>query len=198
MTGMAKKREEKGGKRPDDKILLRLRARIAAAIQAHHPELAEGLSGIQFAIGTFAPSEIMKRFVISDYPFVGARYVSLYDGHVYIVAGTCNDGNELLAYRMGFFQSVVGSKGGIGVSLTEDAWINGVMIMYSLNHAGFSWKNGEIAGVDDEKVTRRSFPLKKLRAWLAFLRRMVLGSPGALDLRRPEEAHGGDQTGREM
>lgn len=197
---MRVKREGKGkGKggmkapRPDDKVLLSLRARIAAAIGAHHPELAENLSGMQFAIGTFAPSEIMKRFVISDYPFIGARYVSLYDGHVYIVAGTCNEGNEVLAYRLGFFQSVFGSKGGMAVSLTEDAWMNGVMIMYSLNYATFSWKGGEIAGVNDEQVTRRSYPVKKCRAWLAFLRRLVFGSPGAMDIRSPNEAHAGKE-----
>jgi len=176
-------------KRPDDEVLLHLRARIAAAIQANHPELGEKLSGIQFAIGTFAPSEIMKRFVVSDYPFIGARYVSLFDGHVYIVAGTCKEGREVMAYRLGFLQSVFSSKGGIAVAITEDAWMERVMILYSLNHAAFSWKGKEIAGVNDEKVTRRSYPLKKLRAWLAFLRQMVMGSPGALDLRKPEEAH---------
>ena len=174
----------------NDEVLLRLRGRIASAIQANHPKLAEGLSSIRFAIGTFVPSEILKQFEVSDYPFIGARYVSLYDGHVYIVAGTCDIGKQVLAYRLGFLQSIFGTKGGIAVGITEEAWMNGVMIMFSLNHAGFSFtEGGRIDGVDDEKFTRRSYPLKKLRAWGVFWRRMVFGSPGAMDLRSPDEAH---------
>lgn len=147
-----------------------LRKRIAEELQKPGLEVKPA-SQLELAIGTFAPSEMVKGFTISDYPFIGSRYLSVRDGHVYIVAGTTDDGRQVMAYRMGFLQSVLTSQGGLAVGISEDGWMDSVMIMYTLYHASFVMKKGVLEDVNDELSSRRTFPIKKCRAYWAFLRR---------------------------
>ena len=162
-------------------IFLLLRARIAEALRADGLKVRPNLSSLALAIGTFAPSEIMEGFPISDYPFIGARYVSLRDGHVYIVAGPTDDGLQVMAYRLGWWRSNLSVRGGIAVGITEDAWMDSVMVMFSLTHAGFQLSGvGELAGVFDDAATRRSYPVKKLHAYLAHLWRREVRRLGRL------------------
>lgn len=156
-------------------IFLRLRKRIAEALRAEGIEPKPGVSGLQFAIGTFAPSEILKRFQLSDYPFIGARYVSLRDGHVYIVVDATETGDEVLAYRLGFWRSSVTHRGGMAVSISENGWMDSRMGMYSLTHASFSMgSDGGLEGIDADMSTRRSYPIKKLKAYLEWWKRKWL------------------------
>lgn len=158
--------------RPAD-IFLLLRKRIAEALREDGIEVQEGVSSLQLAIGTFAPSEVLKRFYVSDFPFIGSRYVSVRDGHVYIVAGATDDGLAVMAYRLGFFRSILTHRGGIAVGISEDAWMERCMVMFSLNHASFGMDAaGELVGIDDEVQTRRTYPLKKMKAyWESWKRR---------------------------
>lgn len=166
---------EKDKTRPAD-IFLLLRKRIAEALRADGIEVNTGVSSLQLAIGTFAPSEVLKGFQVSDFPFIGSRYVSIDDGHVYIVAGATDAGDQVMAYRLGFFRSIFTHRGGMAVGVTEDAWMRSCMVMFSLNHASFGWKDGELAGVNDEEPTRRSFPVKKMKAYLeSWKRRLGIG-----------------------
>lgn len=166
--------------RPVD-IFLLLRKRIAEALREDGIEVNEGVSSLQLAIGTFAPSEVLKRFQVSDFPFIGSRYVSVRDGHVYIVAGATDEGSEVMAYRMGFFRSMFTYRGGLAVGITEDGWMKSCMVMFSLNHASFERNmEGELTGIDDEVPTRRSYPLKKLKTYIeSWKRKMGFGlQPG--------------------
>lgn len=158
---------------PSGKVFDRLRVRIATLLErCTDIDMRSVGSPLEYAIGTFAPSEMMKAFRISDYPFIGSRYVSLRDGHVYIVAGATDDGQQIIAYRLGFWRSGLTSRGGIAVAVTDDAWIDSVMILFSLYHAGFDMNaKRELVQVHDELSTRRSFPVKKLRAYFCYLKR---------------------------
>lgn len=152
--------------RPPD-IFLVLRKRIAESLRADGIEVQENVSPLALAIGTFAPSEVLKGFVVSDFPFIGSRYVSIRDGHVYIVAGATDDGGEVMAYRLSFFRSIFTHRGGIAVGVSEDGWMKSGMVMFSLNHASFDQNRvGELIGIDDERATRRSYPIKKLKAYM--------------------------------
>lgn len=148
-----------------------LRKRIAEELRQDGLDVQQ-VSQLELAIGTFVPSEVVKGFKISDYPFIGARYVSQRDGHVYIVAGATDDGSQVMAYRLGFLQSVLTTKGGMAVGISEDGWMDSVMILYSLQHAHFDMRRGTIQGVNDERVTRRTYPAKKLKVYWRFLKKM--------------------------
>lgn len=175
---MAKRAENVGRGATEPDAFLRIRSRIAEALRADGIEVREDVSPLELAIGTFAPSSILKRFQVSDFPFIGSRYLSVRDGHVYIVAGTTDDGSQVMAYRLGFFRSVVTARGGIAVGITEEAWLDSCMVMFSLQHAGFEMSaKGELLDVYDEAPTRRTYPVKKAKAFLAYLTRAVgLGS----------------------
>lgn len=148
-------------------IFLLLRKRIAEALREDGIEVNEGVSSLQLAIGTFAPSEVLKRFQVSDFPFIGSRYVSVRDGHVYIVAGATEEGDQVLAYRQGFIRSMFTHRGGMAVAISEDGWMSSCMVMFSLNHASFERNAvGELTSIDDEVTTRRTYPIKKLKAYL--------------------------------
>lgn len=164
---MAMRTKAAAPKTPPADIFLLLRKRIAEALREDGIEVNEGVSSLQLAIGTFAPSEVLKRFQVSDFPFIGSRYVSVRDGHVYIVAGATDDGDQVMAYRLGFIRSIFTHRGGMAVGISEDGWMKSGMVMYSLNHATFQrGADGELAGIDDETPTRRAYPLKKLKAYL--------------------------------
>jgi len=138
-------------------------------------------SSLEYAIGTFAPSEMMKDFRISDYPFIGARYLSIRDGHVYIVAGMTSRDQKVLAYRQGFLISCLTHRGGMAVGITSEAWLSGTMIMFSVSHAVMDLNShGELAQVRAELETRRTFPGKKFRAWRCYLKARFLprANPG--------------------
>lgn len=155
-------------------IFLLLRKRIAEALREDGIEVNEGVSSLQLAIGTFAPSEVLKRFQVSDFPFIGSRYVSVHDGHVYIVAGATDEGDQVLAYRQGFIRSMFTHRGGMAVGISEDGWMESGMVMFSLNHASFERNMvGELTGIDDESPTRRTYPVKKLKAYLESWKRKL-------------------------
>jgi hypothetical protein len=166
---MAKRVEKKRAQSESQQVIFDLlRKRIAEALQ--QPDLkVRPASQLELAIGTFAPSEMVEGFSISDYPFIGSRYISARDGHVYIVAGATDSGKEVMAYRMGFIQSCFTHRGGIAVGITEDGWMGARMIMYSLYHAAFSMKDGQLQDVNDEVSTRRSYPMKKSKVYWLFL-----------------------------
>lgn len=167
---MKNKRRGRGGHGDRQVIFNLLRKRIAEELKVDGLDVKQ-VSQLELAIGTFVPSEVVKGFRISDYPFIGARYVSLRDGHVYIVAGATDDGLQIMAYRLGFLQSALTLKGGQAVGITEDGWMDSGMILYSLEHAHFAMKAGVIQGVDESRVTRRTYPIKKWKVYWQFLRR---------------------------
>lgn len=149
-----------------------LRGQIAEALQSPDLKIKQA-SSLELAIGTFAPSELMEEFVISDYPFIGSRYISKLDGCVYIVAGATDDGMSILAYRLGFIQSTITHRGGDAVAITADAWMKGIMILYMLYHASFEMDNGEIKSVNQDVSIRRSYPIKKTRVFKKFIQAKV-------------------------
>ena len=153
-----------------------LRKRIGEALQ--DPGLkVRPASQLELAISTFAPSTVLSGYRLSDYPFPKSRYVSAKDGHVYIVARATDDGKELVAYRLGFLQSVFTHRGGLAVSITADAWMEHAMIMYSISHEHFDMRGGLIQGIADDATTRRSYPLKKAGVYFEFIRRQVVRWP---------------------
>ena len=147
-----------------DRIFRQLRQRIAEELKADGLDV-KPVSQLELAIGTFVPSEIVAGFGISDYPFIGARYVSIRDSHIYIVAGSTDDGSEVLAYRLGYLQSTLSVRGGHAVGISADGWMQSRMILYSLQHAHFGMADGVIQSVNDEQITRRTFPEKKWSAY---------------------------------
>ncbi|TKC90176.1 hypothetical protein FAZ69_08495 [Trinickia terrae] len=168
----------KGGRAPADKapIFIRLRKAIGEALQ--QPGLTvRKVSHLELAIGALAPSTILKGCVISDYPFPMCRYVSARDGHVYHVKGPTEDGEQIVAYRQGFLTSLFTSRGGIAVAISEEGWMGSVMILYSLMHAHFEMDKGALQDVHDEWTTRRSYPIKRFRVYLAFMRRRIATWP---------------------
>lgn len=157
-------------------VFLRVRGRIAEALSGQGVEIREGVGAMEMAIGTFSPSSILKRFLVSDFPFIGARYVSLRDGGVYIVAGATDDASDLLAYRLGFIRSIFTHRGGQAVAISEDGWMGANMVLFSLLHAGFETNSGrELVAVHDEAQTRRSYPIKKLKAYVEYWKRRIGG-----------------------
>lgn len=177
---VAKKVENMGRSAVEPGVFLRIRCRIAEALRADGIEVREDASPLELTIGTFAPSSILKRFQVSDFPFIGSRYLSVRDGHVYVVAGTTDDGSQVMAYRLGFFRSAMTTRGGIAVGITEEAWLESCMVMFSLQHASFEMSaKGELLDIYDEAPTRRTYPVKKTKAFLAYLTRAIgLGSAG--------------------
>jgi len=161
------RRSEEGQK---TRIFDEIRVELGKALQRPNLRVRAG-SSMELAIGTFAPSEIVDGFEMSDYPFIGARYVSVRDGHVYIVVGATDDGGSIKAYRLHFVQSIFTNTGGIAVGLTCEGWMDSVMVMYSLTNAHFEMKGGEIQGVSDTVTDRRTYPIKKTRIFLAHLGR---------------------------
>jgi hypothetical protein len=150
-------------------IFRQLRKRIAEELQKPNLKV-KASSNIELAIGTFAPSELITDFCMSDYPFIGSRYVSVTDGHVYIVAGSTNAGAAIMCYRLGFLQSNFNSRGGLAVAVTEDAWMESKMIIFSLYHADFKYQQGELECADDGGAQRRSYPFKKAKAFWFYLK----------------------------
>jgi hypothetical protein len=128
-------------------------------------------SQLELSISTFAPSSIIDGFKIADYPFIESRYLSIEDGHVYIVAGATEDGDKILAYRLWFWWSLLGVKGGIAVGVTPQAWVRSCMTLYSVNHATMHMLQGEVAKVEGESRTRRGYPMKKFKAYVEYHRR---------------------------
>ncbi|ODP35098.1 hypothetical protein A9762_12100 [Pandoraea sp. ISTKB] len=142
-----------------------IRARIGVALS--DPDLkVRPASQLELAISTFAPSHVVKGLKFSDYPFIGARYVSVRDGHVYVVAGATRGGREIEAYRMPFAASMFTMSGGFAVAITTDAWMDSRMIVYSLTHERLVMRDGEFERIDEDKLTRRSYPVKKLKAYI--------------------------------
>jgi hypothetical protein len=154
-----------------DEIFMRIRKRMAERLADPGLKGREHVSPLEAAIGTFAPSEYLAGFVMSDYPFIGSRYLSVVDGHVYIVAGATDDGQQVMAYRLGFVQSNFTHRGGIAVGITEDAWMDSLMIMFSLEHAAFNMVAGQLEEINSEYTSRRTFPIKKAKAFFAYLKK---------------------------
>lgn len=151
-----------------------LRKRIAEELKMPDLEV-DAVSQLELSIGTFVPSEIVRGYRISDYPFIGARYVSRRDGHVYAVAGSTADGLQIMAYRLGFIHSVLTSKGGMAVGIDEDGWMASTMILYSIDHAHFAMQGGVIESVSEDRLIRRVYPMKKLKVYGLFLKSMLPG-----------------------
>jgi len=162
-------KKAKNREKPGDVFSI-IRGRIAQALQLEGLRVRPS-SQLELAIGTFAPSSILEDFVVSDYPFPGSRYVSVRDGHVYIVVGPTDDGTQVMAYRLGFLHSIFSLKGGDAVGLTPDGWMDSVMVMFSMSHASWSVAEGVIENVDANHLVRRSYFFKKARAFGAHLRR---------------------------
>lgn len=169
---MIKKRNRTATDQGEDLIFAILRGQIAEALQSPDLNIKQA-SSLELAIGTFAPSELMEEFVISDYPFIGSRYISKLDGFVYIVAGATDDGMSILAYRLGFIQSAITHRGGDAVAITADAWMKGTMILYMLYHASFEMNGGEINSVNQDLSIRRSYPIKKARVFKEFVQAKI-------------------------
>jgi len=172
------------GRTANGKVFERIRIGIAQQLEkCRDLDMRKVGSSLEYAIGTFAPSEMMKEFHVSDYPFIGSRYVSVLDGHVYIVAGSTDKDHLVLAYRQGFFHSCITHRTGLAVGITSEAWLAGVMILYSLDHAAMSMNaKRELVRINAEKTARRVFPLKKLRAYACYLKaRLGLNRPAPAD-----------------
>lgn len=167
----AKVKKERRERRYDDsqQIFHKVRARIAEALQ--RPGLkVRSASSLEMAIGTFAPSELILDFAMSDYPFIGSRYVSIADGSVYIVAGSTEGGHQIMAYRLGFLQSCLSHRGGIAVGISEDGWMEANMIMFSLHYVDFQEANGQIGDFDPDLTRRTTYPQKKAKAYWYFMK----------------------------
>ena len=156
------------GKADTQRIFNVIRARIAERLQAPGLKVAR-VSQLELSAGTFAPSWILNGARISDYPFVEGRYVSLADGHVYIVYGGMTDREAVLAYRLGFWRSIFTTRGGDAVAIREDGWLDAVMHVYSLNHASFQLSGGMIDEIDGERTTRRAYLDRKAQAYFRYL-----------------------------
>ncbi|MDM8356615.1 hypothetical protein [Pandoraea communis] len=142
-----------------------IRARIGVALS--DPGLkVRPASQLELAISTFAPSHVVKGLKFSDYPFIGARYVSVRDGHVYVVAGATRGGQEIEAYRMPFAASMFTMSGGFAVAITAEGWMASRMIVYSLTHERLVMQGGEFERIDEKTLTRRSYPAKKMKAYI--------------------------------
>lgn len=161
-------RDKRAPRGESPRIFDLLRARIADALRADGLEVTAS-SALEMAIGTFVPSEIVKNAKISDYPFIGARYIARRDGHVYIVAGATDDGQQVLAYRLGFLQSIFTTQGGIAVGITEDGWMGSEMVLFSMEHERFQMQEGKLQGIDSESTTRRTYPFKKFKVYWQYL-----------------------------
>jgi hypothetical protein len=168
-------------KKPSGKVFDRIRLGIAEELQkCRDSDMRKVASSLEYAIGTFAPSEMMKDFRISDYPFIGSRYLSVRDGHVYIVAGTTSKDQKVMAYRQGFLTSCLTHRGGMAVGITSEAWLAGTMILFSLSHAAMAINSqGELAQVSAELQTRRAFPGKKFRAFRCYLKARFFPRPNS-------------------
>ncbi|MCA8197336.1 hypothetical protein [Burkholderia vietnamiensis] len=177
-----RRRSARGGMSGDKApIFMRLRKAIGEALQ--QPDLqVRQVSQLELAIGTFAPSTVLKGYRVSDYPFPMCRYVSVRDGHVYHVRGATDDGEQILAYRQGFLTSLFSARGGIAVGINEEGWMGSVMIMYSMTHMRFDMKGDVLRGLNDEITTRRSYPFKRLGAYLEFMRRRIVTLPAIQNL----------------
>ncbi|ABO60191.1 hypothetical protein LA345_36830 (plasmid) [Burkholderia vietnamiensis] len=165
---MAARVHRKKASTPNDRnrVFDHIRKRIGEELQ--RPDLrVRPSSQLELAISTFAPSQVLIGFEVSDYPFFDARYVSVRDGHVYIVKGSTDDGEQIVAYRLNFIQSIMTTQGGIGVAITPDGWMESTMVMYSLTHEHFEMKGGVLQGINDQMLERRSYPIKKAHAYWA-------------------------------
>ncbi|WP_334043598.1 hypothetical protein [Burkholderia ambifaria] len=177
---MAARVHRKKASTPNDRnrVFDHIRKRIGEELQ--RPDLrVRPSSQLELAISTFAPSQVLIGFEVSDYPFFDARYVSVRDGHVYIVKGSTDDGEQIVAYRLNFIQSIMTTQGGIGVAITPDGWMESTMVMYSLTHEHFEMKGGVLQGINDQMLERRSYPFKKAHAyWAYWMRRARAGLTG--------------------
>ena len=157
-------------------VFQRLRGMIAEALQADGIEVKPVGSNLELAISTFCPSFVTKHFVVSDFPFVASRYLSVEDGHLYTVFDATDDGQSVVALRRSVW-SALGSwvfrlrVRGMAVALTDEAWIRSKMIMYSINSVGMEFdERGSLGQVNGEISVRRAYPLKLSRAYFSFVR----------------------------
>lgn len=197
----ARVKQERRRRSSQDKapIFATLRKRIGEALQDPSLEVRQ-VSQLELAIGTFAPSSVVKGYRLSDYPFPSCRYVSARDGHVYRVKGATESGREILAYRQGFLTSLFTARGGIAVGITADGWMDSVMIMFSQTHMQFDMKEGVLEGINDSRTTRRAYPLKRVGTFIEFLRRRVVTWPlvqNIVALIQWRQPHAQRQTGGE-
>lgn len=144
-----------------------IRAKIAQRLQ--DPKLrVRTQSRLELAIGTFAPSWLLDGERISDYAFIGARYVSLVTGEVFIVVQSDPDRKAIIAREVGFWRSFL-HDGNRVVSISVDGWLGNVMHLYSTNGISFTMQHGEIAHMNGEVVTRRTYVDQKCRAYGRYL-----------------------------
>lgn len=159
-----------GFKGDDAPVFARIRMEIAKALESEGVELREDISTLEMTIGTLSPTHILKQWTVSDYPFIGARYLSVEDGHEYRVYAATKEGEGLVCYRQSFLLSLLSSYHGIAVSLSVDAWLRSTMVLVSLDHAGFKWDGDRLAALEGD--VRRSYPGRKVKAWgLSLVRR---------------------------
>lgn len=144
-----------------------IRAKIAQRLQEPTLRLRTH-SRLEMAIGTFAPSWLLDGERISDYAFIGARYVSLVTGEVFIVVQSDPERKAIIAREVGFWRSFL-HDGNRVVSISVDGWLDNVMHLYSTNGISFAMHEGEIVHMNGEVVTRRSYVDQKLRAYGRYL-----------------------------
>ncbi|WP_454727840.1 MULTISPECIES: hypothetical protein [Cupriavidus] len=164
---MAQRVKPQRGQIDLQRVFHEIRAKIAERLQA--PDLTvQRVSPEELAIGTFVPSWLTEGARISDYPFIGARYVSLVTGEVFIVVGSHPDEKAVIAREVGFWRSFL-HDGQRVVAISVNGWLDNVMHVYSTNQISFGMQGNELAHIDGEVITRRSYPGRKFTAYLRYL-----------------------------
>ncbi|CAG9183678.1 hypothetical protein [Cupriavidus pampae] len=149
------------------RVFTEIRGKIGEQLQ--DPALqVRRLSNEELAIGTFVPSWIVNDCRISDYPFIGARYVSRVTGEVFIVEGSHPEQPLLICREVGFLRSFF-DNGVRRVAISVEGWLENVMHVYSTNQIHLGMQGGELAELNGELTVRRSYPGLKFRAYLRYL-----------------------------
>lgn len=127
----------------------------AAVYEEIHSLIAEALSRlsgqgynpldlVDLNTAAFAPSRLTNGFKVSDYPFPGARYLSVVDGHCYHVVGLTPDKSSVLAYRFGVRGQWIGRRTGMAVAISPEGWVGARLVLYQINTVGMKLERGVI------------------------------------------------------
>lgn len=121
-----------------------IHALIAEALSELNGQGYNPLDLVDLNTAAFAPSRLTNGFRVSDYPFPGARYLSVVDGHCYHVVGLTPDKSSVLAYRFGVRGQWIGRKTGIAVAISPEGWIHARLVLYQINTVGMKLERGVI------------------------------------------------------
>lgn len=127
----------------------------AAVYEEIHSLIAEALSKlsgqgyspldlVDLNTAAFAPSRLTNGFLVSDFPFPGARYFSIVDGHCYHIVGLTPDKSAVLAYRFSVRGQWIGRRTGIAVSISPEGWVAARLVLYQINTVGMKLERGVI------------------------------------------------------